>query len=250
MLSLITTMSMTTVKKLLDQIKKAFDDCFPLKSKLITEKRLNNPWISQSVLNSIRTKSFLYKDYKVGAVTEIQYKQYRNMLNTTIRQAKRSYYIAQFTSFKNNTHKIWKTIRQFSNHNHKNSASNHILCNGKKNVEPLEIAQAFNEFYTNIAPNLDQSLPPSTTNPLSFLRGDYLHSMAIPIIIPQDVINVINSLKSKKCNVHEIPVSVLKSSKNQFAIPLTLLFNNSINNGKFPQLFKHATVVPIHKKRS
>ena len=72
--------------------------------------------------------------------------------------------------------------------------------------------------------------------------------MAIPIIIPQDVINVINSLKSKKCNVHEIPVSVLKSSKNQFAIPLTLLFNNSINNGKFPQLFKHATVVPIHKK--
>ena len=75
----------------------------------------------------------------------------------------------------------------------------------KKNSEPLEIAQAFNEFYTNVAPKLDHSLPPSTTDPLSFLRGDYPHSMTIPMIIPQDVITVINSLK------------------NQLAIPLSIL---------------------------
>ena len=74
----------------LNRTEKVFDNCFPLKSKLVTEKRLNNPWITQSVLNSIRTKNYLYKDYKVGAITETQYKQYRNMLNTTIRQAKKN----------------------------------------------------------------------------------------------------------------------------------------------------------------
>ena len=72
--------------------------------------------------------------------------------------------------------------------------------------------------------------------------------MTIPIITPINVITVINSLKHKKCNVHEVPESVLKTSKNQLAIPLSILFNNCINSGKFPQLLNHATVVPIHKK--
>ena len=229
-------------------MKIAFDDCFPLKSKLVTEKRLDNPWISQAVLNSIKTKNYLYKDYKVGAVTETQYKQYQNILNTTIRQAKNSYYITQFTNFKTNTQRVWKTIHEISNQNHKKSASDNIFSNGKKLSEPSEIAHAFNEFYVNIAPELDERLPPSTANPLSFLRGDYPHSMIIPEIIPQDVTTVIDSLLNKKCSVLELPVSVLKFSKRQFAIPLTLLFNNSINTGKFPQLFKHATVIPIHKK--
>ena len=235
-------------KIFLDNVNKTFENCFPIKSKRITEKRLNNPWITQAVINSIRTKNYLYKDYKIGAVTEAQYKQYRNVLNTTIRQAKKSYYMSIFTNFKSDTRKIWRTIHQLTHNNQKKSASNHIICNDKKLSEPSKIAQAFNEFYTNVAPKLDRSLPPSTTDPMSFLRGDYPHSMAIPIIIPQDVITVINSFKNKKCNIHEIPVSVIKTSKNQVAIPLTIIFNNSVSQGKFPLLFKHATVVPIHKK--
>lgn len=170
------------------------------------------------------------------------------MLTSFIRQSKKSYYMTQLTNFKNDTHTIWKIINQLSHHNHKKSASNHIKINGEKVSEPFAISEAFNEYYINIAPKLDQSLPPSTTNPLNFLRGDYPQSMAIPIIIPQDVISVISSLKTKKCNVHEIPVSLLKSNKHIFAIPLSILFSNSINTGKFPELFKHAIVVPIHKK--
>ena len=77
--------------------------------------------------------------------------------------------MAQFTNFKNDTRKIWRTIHQLSNHNHKKSDTNHIVCNGKALSDPLEIAQAFNEYYSNIAPKLDNSLPPSTRNPLSFL---------------------------------------------------------------------------------
>ncbi len=235
-------------KIFLDNITKDFNDSFPLKSKLITDKRLNNPWISQAVINSIRTKNYLYKDYKIGGVSEAQYKQYRNILNTTIRNAKKFYYMTQFTNFRNDTRKIWRTINELSNFNNKSIPPTHISLAEKKLSKPSEIAQAFNEFYSNIAPKLDDSLPPSTTDPLSFLRGNYPHSMAIPIIFPQDVIDVINSLKNKKTNVHEIPVSIIKTNKNQIAVPLAILFNNSINNGNFPLLFKHATVVPIYKK--
>ena len=234
----------------LNKLKEIFYNCFPLQTKQITEKRLNSPWLSQAVLNSIKSKNFLYKDFKIGAVTEFQYKKYRNILNNTIKQAKKIYYITQFTNFKNDTRNIWKIINKLKNNNHKNNDMHHIFYNGNKFTEPSDIAKSFNEYYINIAPNLDENLPPSNINPLSFLRGDYPHSMAVPEIIPQDVICAIESLKNKKCSVNEIPVSILKLYKKQFAIPLTILFNNSINNGKFPQTFKHATVVPIHKKGS
>lgn len=39
-----------------------------------------------------------------------------------------------------------------------------------------------------------------------------------------------------------------KLYKKQVAIPLSTLFKQSINSGKLPQSFKHATVIPICKK--
>ena len=81
-------------------------ECFPLKTKYISEKRLNNPWITTNVIKSIKTKNNLCKDYKVGAVTENQYKLYRNMLNRIISNAKKSYYMNIFTNYKNDTKKF------------------------------------------------------------------------------------------------------------------------------------------------
>ena len=75
--------------------------------------------------------------------------------------------------------------------------------------------------------------------------------MAIPTVYPQDVIRVIDSLKTKKNNdMREISVFILKSNRFNLAAPLSILFNQSINSGKFPQKLKHATIIPIHKKGS
>ena len=48
------------------------------KTKFVSEKRLRNPWISSAVIKSIKTKNNLYKDYKIGAISEAYYKEYRN----------------------------------------------------------------------------------------------------------------------------------------------------------------------------
>lgn len=52
---------------------------------------------------------------------------------------------------------------------------------------PLEITEAFNEFYTNIAPNMERDLSSSNINPIGCLRGDYPQSMLVPPVSPQDV---------------------------------------------------------------
>ena len=42
--------------KFLQIIHEIYNKSFPIRTKYISEKRLNNPWITQAVINSIKTK--------------------------------------------------------------------------------------------------------------------------------------------------------------------------------------------------
>ena len=246
--SLLTLDLNTNFNIFLEKLHEIYNESFPLKTKFICEKRLNNPWITQAVINSIRTKNNLYKDFKVGAVSKEHYRQYRNSLNTTIKHAKQSYYLNIFRNFKNNTKTIWNTINQLTNNNvRKNTEINNIIYKNNKLSNPLDIATAFNDFFTNIAHELHQHLPRSNTDPITFLRGNYPNSMVVLPVHPHDVVKIIDSLKNNK-NTIEISTLTIKENKNTIAIPLSILFNQSINSGRFPQCLKHATIIPIHKK--
>lgn len=102
--------------------------------------------------------------------------------------------------------------------------------------------------FTNIAHKLDNELPTSNINLAPFLKGNYPTSKVVPPVNIYEVISVINSLKSKKGNINELSVSLLKTNKEHLAVPLANLFNHSIRRGKFPHCLIHATVIPIHKK--
>ncbi len=229
------------------KINEIFNSCFPIQTKYVTEKRLSKPWISQALLTSIKTKNNMYRDFKTGIIPEHKYKEYRNRLTGIIKQVKQDYYISIFTNFKNDTRKVWNTINQLKN-NKKRVYLNHITQNNRKLTNPNEIADVFNDYYTNIAPKLDTSLPPSPIDPVRFLHGDYPNSMSVPPVCPQQVTEVIDSLKNKKGNIQEIPVSLIKNNKEIFAIPISLLYNQSISIGTFPTCLKHAIVIPIYKK--
>ena len=76
--------------------------------------------------------------------------------------------------------------------------------------------------------------------------------MSIPPVTVNDIINAISTLKNKtkKCNVNEIPVKIIKEIKELLGEPLSKLFNDSIKDGVFPSHFKVAKIIPIHKSGS
>lgn len=56
----------------------------------------------------------------------------------------------------------------------------------------------------NIAPKLDLKVPPSSTSPFKFFKGNFPTSVMVLTAHPQHVINVINFIKNKnkkKCNL-------------------------------------------------
>ena len=178
----------------------------------------------------------------------LYYKTYRNHLTNIIRHTKKNYYLQRFSDFRLSTRKLWDTINELKNSNTKyNSTVSTVIHNNQTKNTPLEIAEAFNDYFSNIAPELAHQLPPTETSHTSFLRGDYPHSMVMPLITHYDTTKVISTLKNKKGHLDEIPVDIIKDNKDVLAIPLTIIFNQSINTGIFPDRLKLGKVIPIHK---
>lgn len=231
----------------IDTIVKLYNKCYPIKTKFVTYKRLQNPWLTRGLMNSIKHKFILFKQSKLGIITHETFKLYRNTLTQAIRLAKRNYYTNFFSEFKNNTKKIWQTINHLKGNTHKSTTINSLKVGNTTLYKPSDIAEAFSNHFSNIAPHLDNQLPKTNTNPNSYLDGDYPQSMVVPLLTTQDLSNIIKKLKNKNSHINEIAVSVIKRNFKLFSPPLTFLFNLSAESGAFPNKLKTAVVTPIYK---
>lgn len=224
-----------------------YNKCFPVKTKYVSTKRLRNAWLTTGLLNSIKQKCKLFKMYKLGTISHDTFKQYRNILTQVLRSAKTNYYRQIFVNFKNNTKKIWQTINELKGNTRNRNTTNTLFYENTLLKHPSDISKALNNYFSRIASDLDNNLPYSGTNPINYLTGNYLNSMVLPIITTYEMNATIKSLKNKNSGTYEISTSVIKRNSDLFSIPLTILFNQSVANGTFPDMLKTALVTPIHK---
>ena len=228
-------------------LNKIFNECFPIKNKIISEKYDSHPWMSQAVLKSIRRKNNLFMDYRLGLIEEVRYKQYRNLLNKIITTAKKTYYMNVFSEYRSNVKEIWKHINDLNNVPRTKKDLIQLKINNDVLSDPLEVATQFNQYFSNIGAKLDSQLEQSETDPLSCLTRNFCNSLNVPPVTQTDILRAIKKLKNKNNTKSEIPVSLIKSNSPLLAYPLTYLFNNSVSQGVFPQCLKNAIVSPIYK---
>ena len=92
---------------------------FPLISMKITRKTETKPWISKTLVNSIKKKNTMYKNY-LKSKSDIllkKYKTYKNKLQTIIRQAEKHYYSTKIEEHRDNISKTWKIMNSVINKN-------------------------------------------------------------------------------------------------------------------------------------
>ena len=67
----------------------------------------------------------------------------------------------------------------------------------------------------------------------------------------QEISRELKSLHPRKSpGPDNLSPKVVKTCSDQFTTPLTMLFNKSIQNGKFPDLWKLAKMLALHKNKS
>ena len=221
-----------------ETVSALYNKYFPIKKKQISQKRILNPWITSGILTSIRHKNKLYKEKKLGYVTIEQFNAYRNKFNTIIRRAKQLYYNNLFSSFKNNTKKLWQEVNKITKRANSRTTKTTIVNNSKIISDPKPVANEFNNYFTNIASSLNSKLPHSTDDPMQYLTKSHNSTMNNPRPLLVDILNIIKSLKAKPCRIDDFWVNVIKNNSRFIATPILQLFNESITQGIFPNQLK------------
>ena len=176
---------------------------------------------------------------------------YNAILKKTIRECKIKYYHAMFNKYKYDIKNTWKLISEIFNKNNrsKNTISK-ILNNGRTITDPGEIVNEFNTFFANIGPLLASQIDATNKKPFQYYLKNTIHTQfQLNTVDTKQVNDIIQSLKSKTSFGHDgMTTTSLKQLAPVLLQSLTLIINQSLITGIFPDDLKIAKVIPLHKK--
>ena len=103
-----------------------------------------------------------------------------------------------------------------------------IRVNDETIEDPQQMATKFNEYFTNIGPNLANNIPASAKRPSDFLKGNFPNSMFLMPTNEFEVSDVISNLKNTKGKGFDnIPMNLIKGCNAEFSSILAYLNNQS-----------------------
>ena len=223
----------------------------PIKTKYFPPKRLLKPWITDNILGEIKKKNKIFALHKEGVLSYAVYCRFRNSVTNRLRSSRNSYYQFKFNQYRNNSRQSWTLINNILRPDNKSKVINEIHTQDGVVLDGFRVAEAFNEYFINVGAG-DNSYDQSSLNDhLQFMTGDFPNSFFFNPTSPDEIYQLIKSMKNKTCNtISNIPVKVLKYVNHLICIPLAKLINLSFSKGVFPDDLKKAVVIPIPKSGS
>ena len=217
----------------------------------LNKKHINKtckPWISKTHKDRIFRKK---KEDPVNDRIKRAYNLFRNQVTREIRKAKKEYYQNYIENNTSNMKNIWNGIRNILSLGNKNhSLITQIDYKGKHVSSNPGMANAFNDFFTNVGPKLDELIPTNNNNrnPNYYLKTQILRSF---LHSPTNLSDIINNLKVFKSTCTcSIPTNLLKVARAYITVLFSDICNSSFKEGIFPDKNKIAKVIPSHKTGS
>ena len=251
-----------TFESFLDFFQEKIDTtCKLLTPKTSKRNSIVNPWITEGLINSIEKKARLYFEWRktctltdpVGNLNlHVKYKEFSKVLKNLIKVAKTVHYSNKFEKHKDNSKKTWEIINELRGKT-KMLVKDDFVIDGQRVASRRIIANKFNEYFTSLASNLNEQILSNDrvnidpiTSFVQYLSNSVSSSIFLEDTTPLEIVEIINNLKNGKAS--DIPIVVLKRPSKLISTILAKLYNNSMQTGVFPSLFKTGKVSPIYKK--
>ena len=112
-----------------------------------------------------------------------------------------------------------------------------------------DIANLFNEFFTNVGPDLAKNIiTPNGTSIFDYMQNRNDTCMFLTPVDEMEVSRVVKSCKNKySTDSNELSMYVVKRIIVNIVTPVTHICNLSFKNGVFPDQMKIAKIIPIYK---
>ena len=242
-----------------DEIQVHLKANFPEKTvKFNHYKHKKSSWMSDQLLRSVKYKDKLYKKMKSlpsGSEAHVRLKQqfqvYSKILKKLIRSQKSDHYNSYFAEHSSNSQMIWTKIKEIVGNGKKTDLlQSQFLIEGEVHTDEKKVAEKFNEFFCNVShddnPILEMNPPGGTLDgqdPSPYNIFSFNHTTC------DQVVEIVNNLPNKaSCGFDGMSTSLLKSSITALKQPITIIINQCLDKGCFPNLLKISRIKPLFKK--
>ena len=219
-----------------------------------------SPWMTAGILRSIKFLDNMYRKLIKTDSNASEYSAldnnlriYKTILRKSIRLAKATYYANRLEQHKSDMRRTWSTINDILNKNRQRKVlPSYILVKAEKIVSPVAIANQFNNFFANnIGRNLSDKISRKSDKHVStFLKQEVLSTFDFQCVDCIDVKKIIHTIAAKNsCGIDAISTKLIKMIGDDIAGPLTLIINQSLSTGVFPDKLKIAKVIPLYNRR-
>ena len=237
------------MRNFIDKLNCIYSECFPLKTKNVPQRRLDNPWLTQRIHKLLKLKSSYFKLLKLGLITKVENNRFKNRVKSIVDKSKKIYYKNMFHINRNNIIKTWSTIKLILSKNpSRREPIKKIIYDNIEYINDHEIANIFNNYYSNIALELDQNLPSENeTDPCSYLPQNLFSSIYFTPTSPNECNSLINKLKETKQSANHVTVKLIKLVSPYISHVLSDIMNLSFSSGVFPCVLKCSVITPVFK---
>ncbi len=206
-------------------------------------------WLNQDILTAIHYRNHLFKQQRFN-----EYKKQRNLVKREIRRARRDFYHTMVTN-QRNSKKTWQCIRKLDGSKTPHFPSVVHDEHGAPVHDDSGIASTFNNHFAKICTKSE--LPESSdSKEFSEKLEEHVKSkkqehvlFSIPPMTEDFVYKQLQNLDaSKATGLDNLSPFILKQSAPVITPVLTKIFNQSLQMGIFPDVWKIAKVTPLHKK--
>ena len=174
----------------------------------------------------------------------LNFKTTRNKVNIELRNAKKDYYSSKIAGQKFNPKKAWKSINNLLGRQNKPTVINE-LCVGENNLaNHKDIAEGFNEYFSNIGPNLASNIDSSSYNFETHVKNAKSEFAAFQHVTVSHVSRLLHGLSSNKATgIDKISCKIIKLAAPVISDSLALIFNRAMALSAFPDEWKVARVI-------
>ena len=219
-------------------------------SKCVYVKSSEPPWINTAVKRKIRSRKRAYRKAK-QTQSEYHWSKFKSLRNVTIkfiRESKKIYYDKLSSKLRSpdvSSKNWWKILRQFIPSN-KNSQTNIPPLKNNDDIvhDQNEKAMLFNNFFRDQS-SLDDRDAEIPNNQIRNVENS-LNSI---VTTSHEVQLIMKGLPLGKATGPDgINNRILRELSAELSAPLSVLFNKSLGEGKFPSNWKDAHICTVLKK--
>jgi hypothetical protein len=221
-----------------DLLMAAINDCVP---KVRIRKRKFPAWYTKELICLQNEKELARKLFKSSADVA-DYAKF-SKLRSEFKRSQRDVYHEYLESIQESIISNCKRFWSFANGRKKSRIFPDILKhNGSSANSSRDMAELFNNYFQSVFTHDNDNI---IRPPCDFFTDNILNNISIN---ESDVFKSLKSIDPLKASGPDgVPGTILINCAEELCIPLSIIYNISLNSGVFPDCLKFANITPVYK---